>query len=86
VRFGDRDLDFSGDDFHVVERKVQNWTFHPKYTDDASAYYDVAILTLDQELLFNDFIKPLCLPRVSIGNPDVHQGKFVTLTGESKLS
>jgi len=77
----DRDLDFSGDDFHTEMRKVQSTFFHPEFKDDTSAYFDVAVVKMDRQVEFNDYIRPICLPARSQSNPNVHEGKFVTLTG-----
>jgi len=76
-------LTFANDDFHVVTRKVVNTIFHPKYKDNTAAYYDVAIIKLDRRVAFNDKVKPICLPKLAVGNPNVHQNKFITLTGEA---
>jgi len=82
VRFGDRDLDFAGDDAQVIQRKITNFMFHPKYFQTpGQGYYDVAIVELDREVQFTDFVKPICLPKIAQANPDVHVEKFITLTG-----
>jgi len=86
VRLGDRDLEIRQDNFHVILRKAQDIIFHPKYEDDSSAYYDVAVVKLDQSVRFSDFIKPVCLPRTFDRNVNAHQGKFVVLTGNYALN
>ena len=69
----------ANDDFHMVTRKVKSVKFHPKF-NNLFSYYDVAVLELEEALVINDFIKPVCLPEEST-DFDKYEGHFVTLTG-----
>jgi len=85
VRLGDRDVDFSGDDGEVVVRKIQKVVLHPKYKDDGSGYYDLAIIELDKVVDFGNYIRPVCLPSGSSDDPDIHESKLVVLTGKERM-
>lgn len=60
------ELDYASDDddarpllFNIVKR-----IRHPKYTSQFK-YNDIALLRLDHEVTFNDYIRPACLPESS---------------------
>jgi len=84
VRFGDRDISSRADDKNVLIRNVKRVSLHPNYRE-SQAYYDVGMIILDRAVIFSDFIQPVCLPLKSVSNPDVHQSKLVTLTGNQKI-
>ena len=65
---------------HQAERSVINIIQHPKYVDDLS-YHDIALLELDQELTFSDYIFPICLPSQPNHNSDHRMHQAATLTG-----
>lgn len=50
---------------------------HPNY-DKRTYDYDIALLELEREVEFNDFMKPVCLPR---GDINFEAGKMCTVTG-----
>lgn len=50
---------------------------HPNY-DKTTYDYDIALLELEREVEFNDFMKPVCLPR---GDINFEAGKMCTVTG-----
>ena len=63
-------------------RSIQEMLTHPKY--DTFAYYDVAVLQLDEPIEFNNFIRPICLPERSTVRVDSRRGQSVTLTGATE--
>ena len=79
VRIGDRDLESDEDDDKVAISPVKTISFHPKF-NNIQAYYDIAVLALETRIRFNDYVRPICLPKRS-QDFDVHKGAFVTLTG-----
>ena len=54
---------------------------HPSY-DKITKDYDIALLELEREVEFNDFMKPVCLPR---GNINFEASKMCTVTGFGNL-
>lgn len=84
IRLGDVNLSSLEDDRFVVERTVNQMIMHPKY-DNFSAYYDVAIIEMDQEVTFTIGVKPVCLPRKPTANVHNRDKTFVTLTGWGRL-
>jgi V8-like Glu-specific endopeptidase len=62
VVLGDNNLGQPSDNFFRIERNIKNIFTHPKFQKNDEAYYDVAIIELDQEVVLNDFIQPICLP------------------------
>jgi len=50
---------------------------HPSYSKRTNDY-DIALLELEREVEFNDYMKPVCLPR---GNIKFEAGKMCTVTG-----
>ena len=57
---------------------------HPNYVPGAG-YYDVAVVHLDEKLVFNQFIKPICLPVQNASNWDAHMGKSMRLAGKDHV-
>ncbi len=53
---------------------------HPEY-HRRSAYFDVALMTLERAVDYGDYVLPVCLPEAATSSPDAHRGKLVTLTG-----
>lgn len=48
----------------AVEIDVQTFTTHPDYKY-LSKFNDIALIKLDQDVTFNDFIRPACLHQLS---------------------
>ncbi|XP_059091512.1 uncharacterized protein LOC131887039 [Tigriopus californicus] len=86
LRFGDRNLKSSLDDYNVITRQIKKTHIHTKYVGDLSAYYDVAIWELDQEIRLNTFQSPICLPGASSYEPNQYDGQKVTLLGWGLLT
>lgn len=54
-------------------RKVTYVTLHPSY-EVTSFHNDVALVMLNKPLLFNRWVRPICLPTVSTAGPEWEQG------------
>ena len=50
---------------------------HPRY-EDRTKEYDIALVELQSEVSFNDYMKPVCLPKRST---NFKPGKMCTVTG-----
>ncbi|TRY79521.1 hypothetical protein TCAL_12893 [Tigriopus californicus] len=81
IRTGDRDLDSSFDDAKVITRKIKKIHVHPKYVYDLTAYYDVAIWELDEDVEYNIFHRPICLPNEPSLDLNKYEGDQVTVLG-----
>ncbi len=65
-----------------MDIKAADVLVHPLHRSQPdTSYYDVAVIRLEQEAKFTDFVLPVCLPRVGVENPNHNAGKLVTLTG-----
>lgn len=60
VRLGDTDLKSSVDDADVQMFNVARRIAHPDYRKPEK-YHDIALLQLDKDVRFNNFVKPACL-------------------------
>jgi hypothetical protein len=60
VRLGDIDLKSSADDSEVQMLSVVRRIAHPEYRSPQK-YHDIALLQLDKDVLFDNFVKPACL-------------------------
>ena len=59
VRVGDNDVDSR----YAKERKILDKKIHPDYDNVSQTYYfDIAIITVDEEFEFSSRIIPICLP------------------------
>ena len=59
VRAGDNDVDSR----YAKERKILDKKIHPDYDNVSQTYYfDIAIITVDEEFEFSSRIYPICLP------------------------
>ena len=85
LRFGDRNLASAADDLGLVTRGIARTHRHHRY-QLYLAYYDVAMLELDQPLQVNAFIRPVCLPPGPDFDVDGRENSLVTLTGNKSLS
>ena len=50
--------------------------------NDFVSYYDVAIWEMEEEVEFNDFVRPICLPERSSHFVNEFEGDQVTATGK----
>ena len=73
-------VDFSSQSGTLYE--ISNWQKmrHPKYVD-GKAYYDVALVYVEDKLDYNDFVQPICLPESVETDQDSHKNAMVKLLG-----
>ena len=67
--------------------RLQNVFLHPLYkkiSTRGSISFDVAILVLKSPVVFNDAIRPICLPAQPVDAIDHLAGQTVSLTGWGK--
>lgn len=85
LRFGDQNHFSTADDDHVVIRDMVTYV-HPKFGESGieTVYYDVAIWELESPVEFNDFIQPICLPRLSNDDIDSHKDELVDIIGKRR--
>jgi hypothetical protein len=51
---------------------------HPRFTNKTNYDdYDISIVTLNREILFDDYILPICLPKIT----DDFSGKYLKVAG-----
>ena len=66
VKVGANDIE----SIFTEERKILDKKIHPDYNNASLAYYfDIAIITVDEELTFSPRIYPICLPPASSLHP-----------------
>jgi len=76
--------DHSLSDSEEKRVKVCNIKNHPAYDDDTFDY-DFSVLTLCEEVEFNDKISPVCLPKIE-GQVTQYEGKDAIVSGWGTLS
>ena len=52
---------------------------HPNYSESSGFDYDFALLRLGQTIVMNSFIRPICLPKRSVGKNLLKLDKTVRL-------
>ena len=58
------------DSRYTEDRKIKEYKIHPKYDyQNATYYYDVALIILHEELRFTSKISPICLPQETLVHP-----------------
>ncbi|KAH8308706.1 hypothetical protein KR059_000995 [Drosophila kikkawai] len=65
VRLGDLDYSSNTDDAQPQDFLVVNYVVHPGYGEDdftGGRFNDIALLELDKEATFNEYVAPACLP------------------------
>ncbi|XP_017125331.1 serine protease snake [Drosophila elegans] len=65
VRLGELDYESSADDARPQDFRVVNYVVHPAYGEDddtGSRRNDIALVELDREATFNEYVAPACLP------------------------
>ena len=63
---------------------ARNIVAHPKYK--AAGYYDVAVIHVKKGFVFNEFLKPICLPTKNASNLDEYKDDLMRLAGEQDLT
>lgn len=63
---GELDYSSTTDDASIQDILIENYIVHPKYfnEDIQSKYNDIALIKLQTEADFNDYVAPICLPLV----------------------
>lgn len=64
VRMGDQNLKRTDDDNRAQDYRIVRVIRHPDYKA-SSKYNDIALLELDRDVSFSDYIKPACLWQTS---------------------
>lgn len=68
VRLGELDYNSNTDDARPQDFLVVNYVVQPGYGEDddmGSRFNDIALLELDREATFNEYVAPACLPPTS---------------------
>ncbi|KAK9506532.1 hypothetical protein O3M35_008453 [Rhynocoris fuscipes] len=60
ARVGDLDISSTNEDARPQEKIIVKRTIHPNYKEPA-VYYDIALFKLDSDVVFNDWVAPVCL-------------------------
>lgn len=83
LRFGDKILTSEKDDGAVQIRDKYNVHIHPRFREGGrvTVYYDVAVWELEEPLVFNTFIRSVCLPDGPSEDISQFDGQLTTLTG-----
>ncbi len=64
-----------------TERKIAKISIHPEFDRNSeAAYNDVAVLTLEEPVVFSNDIRPVCLPEIS-NDSDHLAGAAVSISG-----
>ena len=63
-----------------VSLRVEIEYYHRSY-DWTSSYFDIGIIKTEN-VTFNEFIRPICLPRWVKADVDTHKGKATQLLGK----
>ncbi|XP_065357920.1 serine protease 7 [Calliphora vicina] len=87
IRLGEYDIsseiDCLGSDCNnkVLEVGFEEVIPHPQYDPkNINRYHDIALIRLDQDIDYNDFIRPVCLP-VATTKQDINTGALLTVAG-----
>ena len=61
-----------------IERKISRLVFHPKFIF-RQAYYDIALVEMNEEVEFTMIIHPVCLPGETLKDIDLRDGRLVDI-------
>lgn len=67
VRLGDLNVEINTDDAQPMDFKVANYRTHPQY-DSNLKYNDIALVRLEKNVPFTDYMRPACLPYQDFDN------------------
>ncbi|XP_073978749.1 venom protease-like isoform X3 [Rhodnius prolixus] len=79
ARVGDLDISSTNEDARPQEKIIVDRIIHPNYKEPA-VYHDIALFKLDSDILFNDWVAPICLHTVN----EINAPK-ATITGWGRL-
>lgn len=77
------EIDCIGEDCNkkVVELGYDELIPHPQYDPrNTNNYHDIALIRLAQDVQYNDFIRPVCLPLPTTRQP-INPGELLTVAG-----
>jgi secreted trypsin-like serine protease len=77
VRVGANEIDL----IYSEDRKIKKYTRHPKY-EFPKFYFDIALVFLEEELIFSSRISPICLPQTTMTHPGA--GASMSIQGWGK--
>ena len=87
IRLGEYDLnseiDCMGQDCNnkVLELEYEEVIPHPQYDPtNVNRHHDIALIRLAEDVQYNDFIKPVCLPLPN-KRRDISAGEILTVAG-----
>ena len=61
-----------------IERKISRLVLHPKFIF-RQAYFDFALIEMDEEVEFTLIIHPVCLPGEILEDIDLRDGRLVDI-------
>ncbi|GLH06953.1 Venom serine protease Bi-VSP [Gryllus bimaculatus] len=82
VRVGELDFLSSDDSAFPQDVSVVGVVKHPQYKAP-SFYFDIAILKLKNDVTFNDYVKPICLPMSN--SKENYEGTIAMVTGWGRV-
>ena len=85
VRIGDLNLKRDDEGAHPVQVGIEQKIIHPAY-DESSYSNDIAVLKLDQEIQFSEYVYPICLPVEEILRNSNFVRSFPFVAGWGSLS
>lgn len=59
---GDLDYSTDDDDARPVRIQIAELILHPQYTNRQTKFNDIGLIRLETEVIFNEYIRPACLP------------------------
>lgn len=71
---------------HYLHFGIEEKTVHENYTRDSNntLHNDIALLRLNETILFDKLLNPVCLPKLYVREPDNYQFLTVSGWGEAK--
>ncbi|XP_075216396.1 venom protease-like [Lycorma delicatula] len=76
VRLGELDVSDSNDDAAPEDYRIIKRTNHPRYKNSQN-YYDIALFKLHKDVIFSEYIKPICLNQ----NFNIDRNQIFTAAG-----
>lgn len=61
IKLGDLDLESDIDDARPIVLPVAEAVLHPNYNKDVSIYDDIGLFKSEYSVIFNNYVKPICL-------------------------
>ena len=80
IRLGDYDLQDDSDEFDLVELEMLEVFIHPKF-NITKAYFDVAVISIENVKFIDGLIRPICLNFNSEFDKEKYANTAATVTG-----